>query len=138
MTSCTIQCMEFSRPEYWNGELFPSPVDFPDPGIELGSPASQADSLPTQLYEDSQWGREGLTFVCMPVAWQACTSAFTCIFSLFIIETSLWKGSCCFPILQMEKLELGKESLSPFPDTTLNPPPYRSGSGVNCSVVSDM
>ena len=27
----------------------PSPVDLLDPGIELGSPALQADSLPTEL-----------------------------------------------------------------------------------------
>ena len=26
--------MEFSRPEYWSGLLFPSPVDLPDPGIK--------------------------------------------------------------------------------------------------------
>ena len=28
---------------------YPSPVDLPDPGIKPGSPASQADSLPTEL-----------------------------------------------------------------------------------------
>ena len=27
----------------------PSPADLADPGIELGSPALQADSLPTEL-----------------------------------------------------------------------------------------
>ena len=27
----------------------PSPTDVPHPGIELGSPALQADSLPTEL-----------------------------------------------------------------------------------------
>ena len=41
--------MEFSRPEYWSGQPFPSPVDLPDPAIEPGSPALQADSLPTEL-----------------------------------------------------------------------------------------
>ena len=35
--------MEFSKQEYWSG--IPSPGDLPDPGIELGSPALQADSL---------------------------------------------------------------------------------------------
>ena len=30
-------------------ENFPSPGDLPDSGIELGSPALQADSLPTEL-----------------------------------------------------------------------------------------
>jgi len=28
---------------------FPSPADLPNPGIELGCPASQADSSPTEL-----------------------------------------------------------------------------------------
>ena len=41
--------MEFSRPEYWSGSLIPSPADLPDPGIKLGSPALQADSLPAEL-----------------------------------------------------------------------------------------
>ena len=38
--------MEFSRQEYWSRLSFPSPGDLPDPGIEPGSPALQADSLP--------------------------------------------------------------------------------------------
>ena len=40
--------MEFSRQEYWSGLPFPSPGNLPDPGIELGSPALQADSLLTE------------------------------------------------------------------------------------------
>ena len=32
--------------EYWSGYPIPSPGEFPDSGIELGSPALQADSLP--------------------------------------------------------------------------------------------
>ena len=36
---------EFSRQEYWNWLLFPSPGDLPNPGIELMLPALQADSL---------------------------------------------------------------------------------------------
>ena len=34
--------MEHSRQEYWSGLLFPTPGDFPDPGIELMSLASPA------------------------------------------------------------------------------------------------
>ena len=41
--------MGFSRQEYWNGLPFPSPGDLPKPGIELMSPALQANSLPTEL-----------------------------------------------------------------------------------------
>jgi len=40
--------MEFSRPEYWSGELFPSPGDLPNPGIKPRSPTLQADSLPVE------------------------------------------------------------------------------------------
>ena len=36
----------FSRQEYWIGLPFPSPADLPDPGIKLGSPTLQANSLP--------------------------------------------------------------------------------------------
>ena len=39
----------FSRQGYCSGLPFPSPGDLPDPGIEAGSPALQADSLPTEL-----------------------------------------------------------------------------------------
>ena len=35
--------------EYWSGWPIPSPEDLPDPGLELGSPALQVDSLPTEL-----------------------------------------------------------------------------------------
>ena len=41
--------MGFTRQEDWSGLPFPSPGDLPDPGIEPGSPALQADSLPRHL-----------------------------------------------------------------------------------------
>ena len=34
--------------EYWSGLPFPSPGNLPDPGIKPGSPALQADSLPSE------------------------------------------------------------------------------------------
>ena len=37
----------FPRQEYWSGLLFP-PGSLPDPGIEPGSPALQAYSLPIE------------------------------------------------------------------------------------------
>ena len=40
--------MEFSRQECWSGLPFPSPGDLPYPGIEPGSPALQADALPSE------------------------------------------------------------------------------------------
>ena len=52
-TPWTIICqaplsMGFSRQEYGSGLPFPSPGDLPDPGIEPGSPALQASSLPSE------------------------------------------------------------------------------------------
>ena len=38
----------FSKQEYWSGLPFPSPGDLPDPGIKPGSPALQADALPSK------------------------------------------------------------------------------------------
>ena len=43
-----MQSMEFSRPEYWSGQPFPSPGDLPNPGIKPRSPTLQADSLPAE------------------------------------------------------------------------------------------
>ena len=40
--------MEFSRQEYWRGQSFPSPGVFPGSGIEPGSLALQAGSLPSE------------------------------------------------------------------------------------------
>ena len=53
VTPWTVVCqaplsMEFSRPEYLSGWLFPSPGDLPNPGIKPRSPALQADSLPSE------------------------------------------------------------------------------------------
>ena len=48
---CSCQAplsMGFSKQEYWSGLPFPSPGDLPDPGTEPGSPALQADSLPSE------------------------------------------------------------------------------------------
>ena len=59
--SCLILCdpMDCSPPgssvhgisqkEYWSGLPFHSPENFPDPGIEPGSPTLQADSLSSEL-----------------------------------------------------------------------------------------
>ena len=37
--------MGFPRQEYWSGLPFLTPGDLPDPGMELGFPALQVDSL---------------------------------------------------------------------------------------------
>ena len=53
MTPGTVACqaplsMGFSRQEYWSGLPCPPPGDLPNPGIEPGSLALHADSLPSK------------------------------------------------------------------------------------------
>ena len=59
----------FSRPEYWIGLPYPSPGDRPYPGIEPGSPARQADSLPTGLQGKPRLNRTCLVMIKM---WLQC------------------------------------------------------------------
>ena len=47
--------MRISRQGYWSGLSFPSPGDLPNPGIEPGSHALQADSLSTELCKQEQF-----------------------------------------------------------------------------------
>ena len=52
-TPRTVAClappsMGFSRREYWSRVPLPSPRDLPDPGVRPGSPALQADALPSE------------------------------------------------------------------------------------------
>ena len=49
--------MEFSSQEYCSGQPFPFPGNRLDPGIKPGSPAFQADSLPTELQGKPDWSR---------------------------------------------------------------------------------
>ena len=46
--------MGFSRQEYWSGLPCPPPGDLPNPGIEPGSSALQANSLPSEQ-QGNQW-----------------------------------------------------------------------------------
>ena len=50
VTPWTVACqasltLGFSRQDYWSGLPFPSSEDLIDPGIELGCPTLQTDSL---------------------------------------------------------------------------------------------
>ena len=72
--------------EYWSVYRVPSPGNLPDPGIDLGSPALQADSLPTEL-SGKPMGRNG--FICslyqppyLYIPWKCFQRWFP--FSLFI------------------------------------------------------
>ena len=53
--------MGFSRREYSSGLPFPSPGDLPNPGVEPGSPALQADALPSEPPGQSHWNEGNIT-----------------------------------------------------------------------------
>ena len=68
--------MGFTRQEYWSGLPFPSPGDLPDPGMEPGSPALQADSIvwatrpkviAISFSRGPSWPRDG--------TWVSCTAS---------------------------------------------------------------
>ena len=48
--------MGFPRQERWSGLPFPSPGDFPDPGVKPRSPVLQANSLLSEAPGSPQWG----------------------------------------------------------------------------------
>ena len=52
--SVDCKSMEFSRPEYWSGEPFPSPGDLPNPRIEPRSPALRTDALTSVVRAELQ------------------------------------------------------------------------------------
>ena len=56
--------MQFSRQEHWSGLTFPSPEEFPNPGMKPWSPASQADSLPFEL--------QGSVFIYLAASGLSC------------------------------------------------------------------
>ena len=95
--SCPTLCdptdyrVEFSTPEYWSGEPFPSPGDLPNPEIEPGSPVLQADS-----YHLSHHGN--------PAAAAAAKSLQSCPTLCDPIDGSL-PGSPLPEILQARTLE---------------------------------
>ena len=93
--------MEFSRQEYRSGLPFLSSGDLPNPGIEPGSPALQANALPSEPLETvSWWGKHHnqLSLICtygnlqMKRKW-SCVIVLRNIFSFaFLIFKTLKKN----------------------------------------------
>ena len=56
--------MGLYRQELWSGAPFPPPGDLPDPAFKPGSPAWQADPLPSEPPEKSgMWLKLGINLV---------------------------------------------------------------------------
>ena len=81
--------MEFSRPEYWSGYPFPSPGDFPNPGIERRSPTLQVDSLPVEPQKKSNnTGVDRLSLLQQIILTQELNRV-SCIANGFFLSTEL-------------------------------------------------
>jgi len=78
--------------EYWSGYPIPSPADILDPGIEPGSPALQADSLPTEL-----WAKPTDILYLISVwyySWRGNLDPHTCCADLWMGLRDIW---VCLP-----------------------------------------
>ena len=67
--------MGFSRQKYLSGLPYPPPGDLPDPGIELGSPALQANSLSLSHQGSLLFSLSKL--YSLPSTWDYCSSCIS-------------------------------------------------------------
>ena len=73
----TPSSMGLFRQEYWSGLPFLSPGDLPNPGIEPGSPALQADALPSEPPGKLYLLADYLIIACVPAkSLQPCRILF--------------------------------------------------------------
>ena len=95
--------MGFSRQEYWSGLSFPSPGDLPYPGIELGSPALQVPSLPSDIagkplsgsnlmFSAATWDQ--FHFLIFVGLTDSHGSHFSFSYSSSVLFLSPWLSSC--------------------------------------------
>ena len=101
-----LETLQFSRPEYWSGWLFPSPGDVPNRGIQPRSPAFQADSLPAE----PQGKPRILELIAYPFSsrssWPRNQTGVSCIASGFFINWADSQKHC-----QMSKMVRGITSI---------------------------
>ena len=85
--------MGYSRQEDWSGQPIPSLGDLSDPGIELGPPALQADSLPVLPPGKPQLSMVTMIFLVQIFYLYAVyikmqfSSFFVCLFFFFYKST---------------------------------------------------
>ena len=110
VTSWTIQSMEFSRPEYWSGQPFPSPGDLPNPGMEPRSPTLQADSLaaePQGKPKNTEVGRLSLLQGIFPTQ----ESNWGLLHCRWILYQLSYQGALSPKRCNSSQLELNSQSL---------------------------
>ena len=78
--------LEFSRQEYWSGVPFPSPGDFPDPGIASALLADSEGFASLSLQSDPYWQNFKLVFGLLPVAF----NIFIQVASDLMLNSRIW------------------------------------------------
>ena len=107
--------MGFSRQEYWSGLPFPSPKDTPNPGIEPGSPALQADTLLSKPPEKSQFLYDSFS---LSVKLGDQTKPPRSVFVLFL-NKFFYLVTCYYPLDPLSLIRSLEESKRP-PAHSLN------------------
>ena len=81
----TPQSVKYSRQEYWSVLPFPSPGYLPNPGMEPGSPALQADALPS-----APPGKPSLLKIAY--VWRLCVCVCVCVFACLRVDGGVVRG----------------------------------------------
>ena len=94
--------MGFFRQGYWSGFPFPSPGDFPNPGIKARSPILQADTLPSEPSGKSSYSVSlGEIVIFYSPGWffmRECLWVARVSFIWFGMRAVTGLGACClFP-----------------------------------------
>ena len=133
---------EFSRQEYWSGLPSPSPGDLPNPGIESGSPALQADSLPSEL-PGKPWVTANHCLISKP-PWMGPY----CFFFLFTVSlrkvmfSGPWLSHLSFTselrlVVWMHRLNIPPEGHTAHPDPAFpSPASFPGEHGLPCCLCS--
>ena len=90
--------MEFSRQEYWSGLPFPSPGDLPNPGIEPGSPALQADALSSEPPGKPSYKAETYNYVpgfLTQLSWKLVSAEKPAQWCLAALLSQRWRQQQC-------------------------------------------
>ena len=88
--------MGFPRQEYWSGLPSPSAGDLPDPGIERGSPAVQADALTSEPPGKSSFYQNEGKYPCLRVDPQLQEK--TLLVRLFEVTSRPWTPTSLAPV----------------------------------------
>ena len=89
--------------EYWSGLPFPSPGDLPNPGIELGSPALQANALPSEPPGKPEKSPGKFTYI-QGKLFSSCQSGSTIILQIFHYSMK-WKWIIIFLFSLLNQIE---------------------------------